>query len=187
MMLSRAGQCGIDTAKKDASDVIDIATMDRPDRYSHMDLSESTLYSASVLNLQGLPHGFAALQSMVPSFSCPTCNVMLVDPLHPEPLHKQLFIWQSHLGRCGGDGRCLQAHEIEKLSLKRLALSNSDPGYVAIPSNQLLIEPWHMRSDDSRPGDLYAIAGGLHASDAAVTRTPKDVYILILTVTILNN
>ena len=75
---------------------------------------------------------------------------------------------QSHLGRCVGDERCLQSHEVVKLSLKRLALTNSDPGGVAIPSNQLLIEPRHLRSDDSRPGDLYAIARGLHAKDAAM-------------------
>ncbi len=80
----------------------------------------------------------------------------------------RLINWQTHLGRCGGDGRCLQAHEIVKLSLKRLALSNADPGGVAIPSGQLLIEPRHLRSDDSRPGDLYAVAGGLHAKDAAM-------------------
>jgi hypothetical protein len=65
-------------------------------------------------------------------------------------------------------------HEI---SLKRLALSNSDPGGVAIPSNQLLIEPRHLRSDDSIPGDLYAITRGLHAKDAAmdlmVTSSPS--------------
>ena len=133
-----------------------------------MDLSESTFYSASVLNLQGLHYDFDALRSVVPPFSCPTCNAMLSDPLHPEPLHVQLFIWQSHLGRCGGDGRCLQAHEIVNLSLKRLALSNLDPGGTAIFSNQLLIEPRHLRSDDSRPGDLYAVARGLHAKNSAM-------------------
>jgi hypothetical protein len=62
----------------------------------------------------------------------------------------------------------LQALEISKLALKRLVISNADPGEVAIPSAQLLIEPRHMRSVDSRPGDLYAIAGGLHAKDAAI-------------------
>ena len=62
----------------------------------------------------------------------------------------------------------MQAHEICKLSLKRLALSNADPSGVAIPSGQLLIEPRHLRSDDSRPGDLYAVAGGLHAKDATM-------------------
>jgi hypothetical protein len=167
-MLSREGQCGIDTAKTNATDVIPVATMDRPDGYSHMYLSEFTLYSASVLNFYGSTHYFAALKSVGPPYSCPTFNAMLVDPLHPEPLLKQIFTWRSHLGRCGGDGRCMQAHEIVKLSLKRLTLFNSNPGGVAFPSNQLLIEPRHLRSDDSRPGDLYAIAGGLHAKYAAM-------------------
>jgi hypothetical protein len=45
-----------------------------------------------------------------------------------------------------------------KLPLKRLALSNSDPGGIAIPFNQLLIESRQLRIDDSRPGDLYATA-----------------------------
>ncbi len=83
-------------------------------------------------------------------------------------MHARLFTWQSHLERCGGDGRCLKAHEVVKLSLKRLALSNHDPGGVAIPPSLLLIEPRHLRSDDSRPGDLYVMAGGSHAKDAAL-------------------
>jgi len=55
-----------------------------------------------------------------------------------------------------------------KLSLKRLALSNPDPGGIAIPSNLLIIEPRHLRSDDSRPGDLYVMAGGSNAKDVAL-------------------
>ena len=86
-------------------------------------------------------------------------------------MHSRIFSWQSHLGICGGDGRyCLQAHEIVKLSLKRMALSKPDPGGVAIPSNLLLIEPWHLRSDDSRPGDLYVMARGRHAKDATINQ-----------------
>jgi hypothetical protein len=53
----------------------------------------------------------------------------------------------------------MQAHEICKLSLKRLALSNADPRGVAISYSQLLIERRHQRSDDSRPGDLYVVTG----------------------------
>ena len=80
-------------------------------------------------------------------------------------MHVRVFSWQSHVGRCGGDGRCLQAHEVGKLSLKRLVLSNPDPRGVVIPSNLLLIEPRHLKSDDSRPGDLYVMAGGRHAKN----------------------
>jgi hypothetical protein len=79
-----------------------------------------------------------------------------------------MFTWQSHLGRSGGDGRCLQTLEVVKLSLKRLALSNPDPGGVAIPSNLIIIDPRHLRSDDSRPGDLYVMASWIHAKDVAL-------------------
>ena len=49
-------------------------------------------------------------------------------------------------------------------------LCNPDPGGrgVAIPSNQLILEAKHLRSDNSRLGDMYAIAGGLHAKDATM-------------------
>ena len=95
-------------------------------------------------------------------------NATLTDPLRPEPKHVRMFTWQFHLGRCGGDGRCLQAHEIAKLSLKRPVLSNLDPGGIAIPSSLILIEPRHVRSDDSRPGDIYVMAGGRHAKGDAM-------------------
>ncbi len=59
-------------------------------------------------------------------------------------------------------------HEVVKLAVKRLVLCNPDPGGTAIPPNQLILEAKHLRSDSSRPGDLYAIAGGHHAKDAAM-------------------
>jgi hypothetical protein len=83
-------------------------------------------------------------------------------------MHARIFTRKSHLGRCGDDGRCLQAHEVVKLLLKRLALSNPDPEGVAIPSSLLLVESRQMRSDDSRHGDLYVMTGGSHAKDAAL-------------------
>jgi hypothetical protein len=58
LMLSRAEQFNIDTAKTSITDVVDVGTMDRLYGCSYMDLSESPLYSASVLNLHGLPHDF---------------------------------------------------------------------------------------------------------------------------------
>ena len=134
LMLSKAGQCGLDSAKAGLPEVVAVATTDCPSGYEHMDLSESALYSTATPNLHGLPYDFASLQSLVPPFCCPICNAASTDPLQPEPLHMRLFTWQSHLGRCGGDGRCLQAHDIVKLFLKRLALSNADPGGVAVPS-----------------------------------------------------
>ena len=122
-MLSWVGQCGIDTAKVGLREVQAVATMDRPANYEHVDLSEASPYNAATLNLHGLPYDYASLRSCDLSLRCPTCNVALTDPLQQEPMHAHMFTWQSHyLGRCGGDGRCLQAHEVVKLSLKRLAL-----------------------------------------------------------------
>jgi len=47
-------------------------------------------------------------------------------------------------------------------------LCNPDPGGTAIPPNQLILEANHLRSDASRPGELYAVARGLHAKNAAM-------------------
>jgi hypothetical protein len=68
------------------------------------------------------------------------------------------------LERCSVDGICLHANEGIKLVDKRLALCNLDPCGGALPSNFLLIEPKHTRSDNSLPGDMHAIAGGQHAN-----------------------
>ena len=136
--------------------------------FSHLDLSESTLYSASTLLLHGLPFDYDALQSVVPPDMCPECSTALTDPSRVGPLRERLFTWQTHMGRCGGDGRQTQVHDVVKLAVKRLALCNPDPRGVAIPPNQLILEARHLRSDASRPGDLYAPAGGLHAKDDAM-------------------
>jgi hypothetical protein len=96
----------------------------------------------------------------------------MCDPLHPEPLHTRVFTWQSHMGRCGGDGKYPQTHEMVKLATQRLALCSPDPGGVAVPPSPILIiEPRPLRSDDSRLGDLYVVAGGHHAKDAAMDIT----------------
>ena len=117
-----------------------VATMVRPASYEHVDLNEASLYNASTLNLHGLPYDHASFRTSSLPLCFRTCNAALTGPLHPDPLRTRMFTRQSHLGRCGGDGRCLKAHEVIKLSLKRLALSNPDPGDIAVPSNLLLIE-----------------------------------------------
>jgi hypothetical protein len=71
-------------------------------------------------------------------------------------------------GEMRGEGKCLQAPEDLKLSLKWLALSNDDPGGIAIPSNQLLVEPRQLRSNDSSMGDLYVVTGELYAKHVAM-------------------
>ncbi len=104
LMLSRSGQCGLDTAKAALPEIKAMATMDRPEKFTHLDLSEALLYSASTLHLHGLPFDYDALRLVVPPDICPICNTALTDPLRPVPLHDRLFSWQTHMGRCGGDG-----------------------------------------------------------------------------------
>ena len=112
-----------------------VATMDRPEKYAHLDLSKFTLYSASTLHLHELPFDYYALRFVKPADACLVCSTALTDPLKPDPLHKRLFSWQSHMGRCGGDGQRTQAYEVVKMTIKRLALCNPDPGGIAIPPN----------------------------------------------------
>jgi hypothetical protein len=63
--------------------------------------------------------------------------------------------------------------------VKILVLCNPDPGGIAIPPSQLILEAKHLRSDSSRTGDLYAIAGDLHATFSAMD--------VVLTSTISNS
>jgi len=90
-MLSRSGQCGIDTTKATLAKVQAVATMNHPEKYAHMDLSESTFYSASTLHLHGLPFDYDALRFVKPPDACPLCITALSDHLQHEPLHKRLF------------------------------------------------------------------------------------------------
>ncbi len=62
LMLSRSRLCGVETAKTNLAVVQDVATMDRPSNYEHLDLIETTLYTASRLNLPGMPYDFDALR-----------------------------------------------------------------------------------------------------------------------------
>ena len=133
-----------------------VATMERPEKYDHLDISDSTICSASTLHLHGLPFDYDALSSGPLPDMCPIYSPSLTDPQRPIFRHERLFTWQIHMTRCGGDGRCAHAHEVVKLVVKRLALCNHDSGGTAIPSNQLTLEGKHLRSDSSRYGDLSA-------------------------------
>ena len=98
LMLSRAGQRGMDTAKVGLNEVQAVATMDNPVNYEHVDLGEAFLYNAATLNLHGLPYDYASLQSCDPLLRCSTCNAALTVPLRQEPMHARMFTRQSHLG-----------------------------------------------------------------------------------------
>jgi len=71
LILSRSGQCGMCTARASLAEVEAVATMDRPKKYAHLDISKSTLYSASTLHLHGLPYDYAPVQLVDPPDSCP--------------------------------------------------------------------------------------------------------------------
>ncbi len=62
-MLSRAGQCGLDTAKVGTFEVEAAATMDRPPGYEHRDMCEGELYNASSLNLHGILYDYASFNT----------------------------------------------------------------------------------------------------------------------------
>ena len=88
-----------------------------------------------------------------------------------------IFAWQCHLGRCGGDGRRLQAHEAVKMTMRELVLSNAKPGGAAFPASSILIELPHLRSGRSRPGDIMAMGKDRRSVLKAAERTKfgKDV------------
>ena len=79
-----------------------------------------------------------------------------------------LFAWQCHLGRCGGDGRRLQAHEVVKRALRGLVLANPSPGGAAFPASSVLIEPLHLRRDRTRPRDNMALGRDVHMLETAM-------------------
>jgi hypothetical protein len=84
------------------------------------------------------------------------------------------FAWQCHLGRCGGDGRRLHAHEVVKRALGDLVLSNSNSGGVAFPGSSILIDPSHLKRDKSKPGDIM---GDIMGRDVYMLDTAMDLVI----------
>ncbi len=80
----------------------------------------------------------------------------------------KLFAWQSHMGRCGGDGRRLQTHEVVKRALRDHVLTNPSPGGAAFPASSVLTEPLHPIKDRSRPGDIMALGRDVHRLSTAM-------------------
>jgi len=80
----------------------------------------------------------------------------------------RIFVWRSHLGRCGGDGLRHKAHEAVKKSLPRMVLSFPEPAGCSFPKESILIELAHLRQDKSRPGDIYALGAGLYRKDTMI-------------------
>jgi hypothetical protein len=80
----------------------------------------------------------------------------------------KIFVWQCHLGRWGGDGRRLQAHETVKRDMKELVLSKPNPGGAAFPASSIRIEPPHLLRDKSRPRDIMALGRDFHRMDTTM-------------------
>ncbi len=80
----------------------------------------------------------------------------------------RIFVWQCHMGRCGGDGRRMHVHEAMKLTVKRFVLSCPDPVGCGFPSASVLIEPRHLRQDNSRPWDIFFMGNRMHIKDSVM-------------------
>ncbi len=52
--------------------------------------------------------------------------------------------------------------------MRDLVLSNVNPGGTAFPASSILIEPPHLRSNRSRPGDILALGRDVHKMDTAM-------------------
>jgi hypothetical protein len=146
---------------------MDVAKLDRP---GGMDggSREEALFCAAILHRYGLPVDYAKMESETLPKMCVCCKAPLQDLALPGTRMDILFAWQCHLGRCGGDGRRLQAHDVGKRALKELVLSNPNPGGAAFPDSSILIEPAHLREDISRPGDIMALGRDVHRLDTAM-------------------
>ena len=152
LLRANVGHCGRDTAHCSLKTLRAVATMDYPAPLAHHESSDASLSCASTLHRYGLSYDFAKLetQALPETFAC--YNAPLWDPgLHASRADR-IFVWQCHLGRCGGDGRRLHAHEAVKLAImKRLVLSCLDPDGCAFSKDSILIEFPHIRQDQSRP------------------------------------
>jgi hypothetical protein len=113
---------------------------------------EATLFCAATLHRYGLPVDYARMKTETLLESCACCKAPLWDPAIPGTRMDKRFAWQSHLGRCGGDGRRPPTHEVVKRALMELVLSNPNPGGAAFPASSILINPSHLRRDNQDLG-----------------------------------
>ncbi len=111
---------------------------------------------------------YVRLKHTTPLETCAYCNAPLWNPDISGSTMDKLFAWQCHLGRCGGDGRRLQAHEVVKRALRDMVLSNPSPGGAAFPTSSVLIDSLHLTKDRSRLGDIMALGRDVHKLDSAM-------------------
>ncbi len=76
------------------------------------------------------------------------------------------------MGRCGGEGRRLRAHEVMKRVLKELVLTNSNPGGSTFPSSSIMAEPPHdptyVRTSPVRETYIMALGRGVDRLNIAM-------------------
>ena len=99
---------------------------------------------------------------------CACCKTPLRDPAIPGSIMDKIFAWQFHLGRCGGDGRRLQADDLVKRALKEMILSIPNSGGAAFPASKILIESPHLRGDEPRLGDFMALGKDVQMLDTTM-------------------
>jgi len=168
LLRATAGQCGRDSAHCSDATVKAVATMECPASLSLDGTSDASLFCAATLHRYGLPHDFARMEDFIIPETCACCHAPIGDPNSALTRSDRIFIWQCHMGRCGGDGRRIHAHESVKLAVKKLVLCCPDPVGCAFPSSSVLIEPRHLRQDNSRPGDIFVMGNGMHRKDTVM-------------------
>jgi len=148
LMRGTIGQCGRDSAHCSLSTIRAVATMDCPSFVSLEEAPDASLFCAATLHRYDLPHYYARLENYTLPETCHYCQAPLWNLDLSISRSDRIFVWQCHMGRCGEDGRRLQAHEAVKLAIKRLVLSCPDPAGCAFPIAYVLIEPRHLRQDN---------------------------------------
>ena len=126
-----------------------VATIDCPSSLAHDETSDASLYCAATMHRYGMPHDYAKMENLVLPETCACCSAPLWGPGLTDTRADRIFVWQIHLGRCGGDGCRHQAHDVVKLAMKRMVMSSSDPLGIAFPKDSVLIESPHFRQDKS--------------------------------------
>jgi len=160
LMRATTGRCGTDSSAFHSDTVKEVAKLDRPGFGNDEDFSEATLFCAATLHKFGLPYDYAKLDSETLPGMCSCCKASLWDPAVRGSRMEKVFAWQCNLGRCGEDGRRLQAHEVVKWPFKDLILINLNPSGDAFPYSGVLYEPMHLPMDTSRPDDIMTLGRG---------------------------
>ena len=104
-MRATVGQCGRDSTHCSTSTIKAFATMNCPPSLSLEGTSNASLFCAATIHRYGLPHDFARMEDHILPETCHCCQSPLWDPDLLLSITDRIFVWQCHLGRCGGDGR----------------------------------------------------------------------------------